>query len=60
MGLIYKLNASHTVIEFDVYEPRKPKASRYNHYDHFLANMSHMIGAVIMINDQVENRIDVN
>jgi hypothetical protein len=38
----------------------KPKASRYHHYDHFLANMSHMISAVIMINDRMKRRIDVN
>ncbi len=37
MGLIYMLNASPTAIDFDVYQPRKPKASAYYRCveDHF-------------------------
>jgi len=29
IGLIYMLNASPTAIDFDVYQPRNPKASAY-------------------------------
>jgi hypothetical protein len=37
MGLIYMLNASPTAIDYDVYQPRNPKASAYYRCveDHF-------------------------
>ncbi len=37
IGLTYMLNASPTEIDFDVYQPRKPKASAYyrSAEDHF-------------------------
>jgi hypothetical protein len=37
VGMIYMLNASPTAIDFDVYQPRNPKASAYYRCveDHF-------------------------